>query len=113
MTDHKTKAASPGSRKWIQILSWIGCGILVCIIVLFLHQGYFREPDRLQALLQKAGIWGPFLFIVLMIIQVIVPILPGGVSGALGMLCFGTVPGFIYSYIGVILGSLAGFWLVR
>uniref|UniRef100_UPI002731181D TVP38/TMEM64 family protein n=1 Tax=Dubosiella newyorkensis TaxID=1862672 RepID=UPI002731181D len=41
------------------------------------------------------------------------PILPGGVSGSLAMLCFGTWKGFFYSYIGVLIGSSIAFLLVR
>ena len=46
----------------------------------------------------------PFIF--LQTIQVIIPIVPGGASSALGITAFGAVNGFIYNYIGICIGSI-------
>lgn len=97
-------------RKWILIGGTI---VLILIMWYFFHNNYFRDPQKLQHLIQRAGVWGPVLFIIFQALQVIVPVLPGGVSGSLAMLCFGTWTGYLYSYIGVILGSCLAFWLVR
>ncbi len=59
----------------------------------------------MQRVIAKAGVYGPLVFIVFQAFQVLFPILPGGVSGSLAMLCFGTWKGFFYSYIGVLIGS--------
>lgn len=107
------KSRSWNSRKTIQAVSWIGAGLLIVMILYFRQNNLFRDPSRLQSVLAKTGPFAPLIFILLQIVQVIIPILPGGVSGALGMLCFGTWTGFLYSYIGVILGSLLMFVLVR
>ena len=48
--------------------------ILICVY--FFSQGYFTNPQLLQATLSKAGILAPLLFILLQIIQVIIPIIP-------------------------------------
>ena len=53
------------------------------------------------------------IFILLQIIQVIIPILPGGISSVVGMLMFGTGWGLVYSYIGLVIGEALGFLLVR
>lgn len=50
--------------------------ILICVY--FFSQGYFTNPQLLQSALSKAGILAPLLFIFLQIIQVIIPIIPGG-----------------------------------
>lgn len=97
-------------RKWILIGGTI---LLILIMWYFFHNNYFKDPQKLQHLIQRAGAWGPVLFIIFQALQVIVPVLPGGVSGSLAMLCFGTWTGYLYSYIGVILGSCLAFWLVR
>ena len=52
--------------------------ILICVY--FFSQGYFTNPQLLQSALSKAGILAPLLFIFLQIIQVIIPIIPGGAS---------------------------------
>ena len=67
--------------------------ILICVY--FFSQGYFTNPQLLQATLSKAGILAPLLFILLQIIQVIIPIIPGGASSALGITAFGAVNGFV------------------
>ncbi len=97
-------------RKWILIGGTI---VLILIMWYFFHNNYFKDPQKLQHVIQRAGAWGPVLFIIFQALQVIVPVLPGGVSGSLAMLCFGTWTGYLYSYIGVILGSCLAFWLVR
>ena len=61
---------------------------LILICVYFFSQGYFTNPQLLQATLSKAGILAPLLFILLQIIQVIIPIIPGGASSALGITAF-------------------------
>ena len=85
--------------------------ILICVY--FFSQGYFTNPQLLQATLSKAGILAHLLFILLQIIQVIIPIIPGGASSALGITAFGAVNGFIYNYIGICIGSICIFLLVR
>lgn len=45
--------------------------------------------------------------------QVIIPILPGGISSVAGMLMFGNLQGLLYSYLGLIIGEFIGFyWFV-
>ena len=70
--------------------------ILICVY--FFSQGYFTNPQLLQATLSKAGILAPLLFILLQIIQVIIPIIPGGASSALGITAFGAVNGFCMKF---------------
>ena len=53
------------------------------------------------------------IFILIQILQVVVPIIPGGVSLAAGVLIFGPVQGFFYNYIGIVLGSIIVFLLGR
>ncbi len=53
------------------------------------------------------------IFILLQIIQVIIPILPGGISSVAGLLMFGNGWGLLYSCIGLIIGEAIGFLLVR
>lgn len=117
--EQETPASSAGvslkqtNTKWKTVVLVFGTILLVAIVLFFFQHNYFKDPQRLQRLIAKAGPFGPLVFIIFQAIEVIVPILPGGVSGSLGMLCFGTVVGFLYSYIGVIIGSCAAFWLVR
>ena len=91
------------TNKNIQNITHFGLILMILICVYFFSQGYFTNPQLLQATLSKAGILAPLLFIFLQIIQVIIPIVPGGASSALGITAFGAVNGFIYNYIGIAL----------
>ena len=60
--------------------------------------------------------WGPagaLLFTVFQAVQVVVPILPGGLGCLAGVLLFGAVEGFLYNYIGICVGSLLAFAVAR
>lgn len=100
-------------RLFSKILLIIGCILLGALAVWFHSQGWLKNPAPLQKLLDRAGPFGWLLFVFLQAFQVVVPILPGGVSGTIGMLCFGVWKGFFLSYIGVLIGSAISFLLVR
>ena len=63
--------------------------------------------------LSGLGIWGPVVFVAIQIVQVVIPILPGGISCLAGVLIFGPVPGFICNYVGICLGSALAFQIAR
>lgn len=67
----------------------------------------------MEAYLADKQIMGPVIFILIQIVQVVIPIIPGGVSLLAGVVFFGAVPGFIYNYIGIVVGSLINFFLAR
>jgi len=62
--------------------------------------------ETLQRFIVAFGIWGPIVFIILQIIQVIVPIVPGAISCVAGILIFGNMLGFVYNYIDICIGSI-------
>ena len=49
----------------------------------------------------------------LQILQVVIPIIPGGISSAAGVLIFGPYLGFVYNYVGISIGSVIIFLLGR
>jgi uncharacterized membrane protein YdjX (TVP38/TMEM64 family) len=75
--------------------------------------GLFRDLETLRAFIDRAGIWAPLAFIVLHLLQIIVPFIPGGVVLTAGVLIFGPLEGFILNYIGIVLGSGISFALAR
>ncbi|MDT2740615.1 TVP38/TMEM64 family protein [Enterococcus canintestini] len=90
-------------------------GILLVIIGLYyiLHYGFSNFDHVLYEFMSKSGIFGPILFIMFQALQVIVPILPGGLSLSVGVLAFGSTLGFLYNYLGITIGSIASFCLIR
>lgn len=101
------------SRRLLNLISLAGLGVSIWFIVYCFHLGVFHDTTILQNLVQQAAFFGPLLFIALQIVQVVVPIIPGGISLAAGVLIFGPVIGFVYNYIGIVLGSLLAFTLGR
>lgn len=67
----------------------------------------------MEVFLWPAGLWAPLLFTALQAIQVVIPILPGGIGCLGGVLMFGPVMGFLYNYVGICLGSVAAFLLSK
>ncbi len=81
------------------------------ILVLMIRTGIFSSPDRMEAFLDKAGMWAPAAFVLLQIIQIIIPVIPGGLSCVIGVLVFGSLFGFLYNFAGMLIGSALAFWI--
>ncbi len=90
-------------------------GLLLTIILLGYgwHTGMLTSMDILKSTVQKNGAWGTVMFVTLQIVQVVVPILPGGVSLVAGVMIFGPLAGFWYNYLGIAVGSVILFLLAR
>lgn len=66
-----------------------------------------------QNTVESAGIFGPLVFILLQVAQVVIAPIPGQVAGLLGGYLFGTSLGVIYSLIGATIGFTIIFALSR
>ena len=98
------------STKWATIIGTV----LLCFGVFYLGQNhYLTDPEKMQILLMETGMLAPVIFMVIQIIQVIIPVIPGGISSGIGVLVFGPVAGFIYNYIGLLIGSYIAFQVVK
>ena len=76
--------------------------------------GLSKDPEQVRTLLRGWGpIGAPLAFISIQILQVIFAPFPGEASGFVGGYVFGTLPGFVYSSIGLTTGSLINFILAR
>jgi uncharacterized membrane protein YdjX (TVP38/TMEM64 family) len=113
-------------KTWLWGLAVIG--LLVALVSLawgYLGQGflgeYFEElrdllknPERLRALVESWGPWAPIFYILIQALQVIVSPLPGETTaGLVSGYVFGPWLGFLYSIVGLTLGSVVGFLLGR
>ncbi|MDT2673276.1 TVP38/TMEM64 family protein [Enterococcus dongliensis] len=101
------------SRRLLNIISLMGIALTVSITIYFYHLGVFNDMDSLRQLIGHSPIAGPLIFILIQIIQVVIPIIPGGISLAAGVLIFGPYMGFVYNYVGIVIGSLILFLLGR
>ncbi|GAA6499700.1 TVP38/TMEM64 family protein [Blautia parvula] len=73
----------------------------------------FVSRDALELFLHNCGVWAPALFVLIQIVQVVIPILPGAIGCLGGVLIFSPVWGFVYNYIGISIGSILAFLLSK
>ncbi|MEG2074211.1 MAG: TVP38/TMEM64 family protein [Angelakisella sp.] len=106
MTDRRTEKA-------MNALSVLGAGIALLVCIYGYRSGVFTSRENLSAMLQRAGIVAPVIFILLQIVQVVVPIIPGAAGCVAGVLIFGPWWGFLYNYIGICIGSVINFLMAK
>lgn len=100
-------------RKSIEWGTWAGTAAILALLVWMWGAGYLSHPEQFQMLLKSVGVLGPVLFMIVQIVQVVIPIIPGGLTSAVGVLAFGPFWGFVYNYAGLVLGSIVAFFLAR
>ncbi len=100
-------------RRLTQLISILGILFVIGFCIYGFQTGIFTKIDILQKAIKDLGIMGPLLFIMIQIVQVIVPVIPGGVTLAAGVVLFGPWFGFFYNYVGIITGSIIAFMLAR
>ena len=71
------------------------------------------EPEKFRGWVESRGNWGRFIFIGMMMFQVLIALVPGEPLEIGAGYAFGAVEGTILCVIGVTLGSLLVFGLVR
>jgi len=74
-------------------------------------KGYFT-PDSLKGFVEGTGLWAPLVFVFLYAAGVCL-FLPGTLLTALGAAIFGAYWGFVYVWIGAMIGAGAAFWIGR
>ena len=90
---------------------------LLMLLILFCVQGYlgghFSSAEQLQAYMKRFGVFAPVILTVIQAIQVIIPVLPGGLGCVVGAGMFGAAGGFWCNYIGISAGSIISFLLAK
>lgn len=95
-------------------------GLLILIlfaIAYYLYSKYglneLRNQKKLQEYISSFGIWAPLLFILISFLQVSFIPIPGSITIVAGTYLFGVWKSFLYSYIGMMIGSIVAFYLGR
>ena len=81
--------------------------------VLSYLQNSRQHGEQLREAILAKGDFAPLIFITLQILQVVVAPIPGEASGVLGGYLFGALPSFVYSTIGLTIGSWLAFMVGR
>lgn len=103
-------------RKIVQVAATTGLVITFLIAYWAATGTYFKpveEGGQFTVHLAQLGIFGPIVFTLVQVIQVVLPIIPGGMVSLSGQIVFGYVWGFVYNYVGITIGSIIAFFLAR
>lgn len=110
-------SSPPKDRDWLTILMHVAAAIgliltVVCLIWAW-RGGYLHDIDKLRALMRRIGPLAPVVFVLFQFIQVVIPIVPGGITSSAGVLMFGPWLGLLYNYLGISAGSMIAFLVGR
>jgi uncharacterized membrane protein YdjX (TVP38/TMEM64 family) len=107
--------------KWALLLCFLA-GVVFFVIYQYNSQLWnqvnklyhiYQDPHQLKKVIRSFGPYAPLGYILLQIMQVVIAPVPGGAIEFLGGYLFGVRAGFIYSMIGLTLGSWLAFSLAR
>jgi uncharacterized membrane protein YdjX (TVP38/TMEM64 family) len=107
--------------KWVLLL-FILAGVVFFITYQYNSQlwiqavkfyDFLHDRHQLKGCISSFGAYSPLAYILLQIIQVVIAPIPGGAIEFLGGYLFGVKAGFVYSMIGLFLGSWTAFSLAR
>lgn len=101
------------SKLILNILTIIGIVAVIFFIYFAVKERWFLDNQILLTKIKSFGLLAPLCFILIQIVQVVLPVIPGGASCLVGVMAFGAVEGFIYNYVGLVLGSICSFLLSR
>lgn len=101
------------SKLILNILTIIGIVAVIFFIYFAVKERWFLDNEILLTKIKSFGLLAPLCFILIQIVQVVLPVVPGGASCLVGVMAFGAVGGFIYNYVGLVLGSICSFLLSR
>ena len=74
---------------------------------------HFKDQETLQAWIESFGAWGPIIFFVLELAQVILIPVPAQITTLAGIFAFGPFKAFLISSLAVISGSIIAFTIGR
>ena len=103
----------PIEKTVLRVVSLAGLAICVILALWGWKTGILTSQERMEALVAGCGAAGALIFTVFQAVQVVVPILPGGLGCLVGVLMFGPVWGFVYNYVGICIGSCINFSLAK
>lgn len=101
------------TRKLLNIATIISLSVIIVLTIYGVKTGLLTDREQLELLVEKSGVWGPLLFITIQMVQVVLPIIPGGITCGAGVVIFGAWHGLLYNYIGIVAGSMINFYLAR
>lgn len=102
-----------GFRRAVNIVTILCTAAMISFVIYGLKSGIFTDRAMMEELVSRGGIWGLVTFMIIQMVQVVVPVIPGGITCAVGVVVFGPWYGLLYNYIGIVAGSCINFYLAR
>lgn len=100
-------------RDELVLIAFIAAFTCASVIASWLDAVPLTDPVTWQVLFSGLGVWKHAGFLFVQVLQVVVPFLPGQVTGVAAGYLFGTWLGTAYSMLGSVAGSLVAYWLAR
>lgn len=100
-------------KKAINLISILGLLLSLAYLFYLYKNGILTDKTKLDEYINGLGTGGLLIFILIQIIQVVIPIIPGGISCVAGVTLFGIIKGLILNYIGICIGSIIVFFISR
>lgn len=99
--------------EWLDILSLIGLCLSILLLYFAWQGGIFESRDDFVDYVHGFGRFSVVVFILLQILQLFLPLLPSAITVTAGVVLYGPVIGVLYNYIGISIGSILAFLIVR
>lgn len=100
-------------RNRCNIISAVGMLCMTAFCIYLWKNGILTSQEKLQLYITGFGMLGGLVFTLIQIVQVVIPIIPGGISCLAGVLLFGAGMGFVYNYVGICIGSIIAFLIAK
>ena len=100
------------SKSVLKAVIFLAFIVTAIILVRFTPIKDYLTVEALGRFLEVAGLWAPFAYIVIYAAGVCL-FLPGTLLTGLGAAIFGAYWGFVYVWIGAMIGASAAFWIGR
>ncbi len=101
--------------RWTMIISAISAILAISYYIVLKYDliSKFDTSEKIQAFLSKYGAYAGIIFIIVQFLQVTIVPLPAALTTMAGVALFGFWPTFLYSVIGMMIGSMFAFYLGR
>ena len=100
-------------KRAVNIISMLGLILTAGFMYWAWKQGILTSQENMQKFIMGFGTAAGIIFVLIQIVQVIIPVIPGGVSCVAGVIVFGAGMGFVYNYVGICIGSILVFLIAK
>ena len=115
MPDMNDKSAVKKKKTLAAVLVVLVAVFMVAVTILVGYPliQFIKEPEEFRSLLEGLGLFGDFIFLIIVVFQIVIAIIPGEPFEVFAGIAFGIVRGTILCLLGALVGTAIVFFLVR